>query len=141
MACAGAFRGYILFHDQVPIAYVYCRAAEDALIYQTVGYDPAFSRSSPGTVLLYKLIEDLFIERRFRLLDFFEGVADYKNLFATRTERCCRVYVFRRTARLTAMVLSHVAFNKLTNAPLRMIQRMGFKEKLKKIIRRVTVKR
>ena len=51
-------------------AYVFCRIDHDVIIYKHLGHDERFTQYSPGTVLLYLLLERLFEEAEFRLLDF-----------------------------------------------------------------------
>jgi hypothetical protein len=60
------------------------------------GYDEQFARRSPGTVLLYMMLETLFREGEFRLLDF-DGMEyyAYKEFFATRAINCARVFWFQ----------------------------------------------
>jgi CelD/BcsL family acetyltransferase involved in cellulose biosynthesis len=49
-----------------------------------LGHDPAFGQFSPGTVLLFLILERLFAERRFRVFDFGGMAAEYKVFFCDR---------------------------------------------------------
>ena len=100
LAAVNRLRAYILFRLGEPAAYLMCPVTEDGtLIYEHLGYDPGFARSSPGTVLQYVAFERLFAEGRFRLFDFTEGEGAHKALFSTGSARCADIYYFRKTSR------------------------------------------
>ncbi len=94
-AGAGRVRGYVLMSKGQPVAYVLCRIDHDVIVYKHIGYDEKFAQSSPGTVLLYLMLQRLFEEGEFRLLDF-DGTEyyAYKEFFATRAISCARVFWF-----------------------------------------------
>ncbi len=101
-------RGFVLMLDGVPAAYVFCRIEYDVIVYKHLAYDARFAGRSPGTVLLYLTLEQLFKEREFRLLDF-DGMEyfPYKEFFATRSVPCVRVVWFRPTIRNFTLFGSH----------------------------------
>jgi hypothetical protein len=92
-----AMRGWILFVDGRPIAYLYAPAAGATLIYAHLGYDPDFADLSPGTVLQYEAMRELMEDRRFRLFDFTEGEGQHKRLFSTGEVECVDLLLLRRT--------------------------------------------
>lgn len=94
-AVAGRVRGYVLMSGDQPAAYVFCRIDHDVIVYKHIGYDERFAQSSPGTVLLYLMLQRLFTEREFRLLDF-DGTEyyAYKEFFATSAVSCARLFWF-----------------------------------------------
>jgi CelD/BcsL family acetyltransferase involved in cellulose biosynthesis len=94
-AAAGRVRGYVLMSGDQPAAYVFCRIDHDVIVYKHIGYDERFAQNSPGTVLLYLMLQRLFTEREFRLLDF-DGTEyyAYKEFFATRAVSCARLFWF-----------------------------------------------
>lgn len=103
-AAAGRVRGYVLMSDDQPAAYVFCRIDRDVIVYKHIGYDERSADKSPGTTLLYLMLQKLFDEREFRILDF-DGTEyyEYKEFFATRAINCARVFWFR--PRLPEIVL------------------------------------
>jgi hypothetical protein len=107
-ASVNRVRGYVLMLDAEPAAYVFCRIEDDVVVYKHLAYDARFAGRSPGTVLLYLLLEQLFKEQEFRLLDF-DGMEyyPYKEFFSTRPVRCARVVWFRPTLRNIALFGSH----------------------------------
>jgi len=58
-AASGTVRGYVLVLDGEPAAYVFCRIDHDVIVYKHIGYDDRFAEHSPGTALLYLLLERL----------------------------------------------------------------------------------
>lgn len=95
-AATGSVRGYVLMSEDQPVAYVFCRIDNDVIVYKHLGYDERFAQRSPGTALLYLMLQRLFDEGEFRLLDF-DGTEyyAYKEFFATRAVSCARVFWFR----------------------------------------------
>ncbi len=107
-AANGQVRGYVLMSDEQPVAYVFCRIDHDVIVYKHIGYDERFAQRSPGTALLYLVLERLFNEGGFKLLDF-DGTEyyAYKAFFGTRIIRCARVIWFRPRIRLIALCGAH----------------------------------
>jgi len=128
-------RGYLLFHGGKPIAYLCCPAEADVLLYEYVGYDPEFQSASPGTVLQYLVLERLFAEGRFRILDFTEGEGPHKEFFATGSQLCADLYYFRRTPWNLALVYAHSGLHGLSRRAVSLLSRLGVKDRLKKWLR------
>lgn len=107
-ADAGIVRGYVLILDGKPAAYRLCRIEHDVIVDKETGYDDRFASRSPGTVLLFLILQRLFEEAEFRLLDFdsTEYFA-FKEFFGTRMVPCARVIWFRPTFRNIAIVAAH----------------------------------
>lgn len=77
-----AFRSYVLYQEERPLAFLYGIQFRDTFHYIEVGYDPSVSNLSPGQVLLVHVLEDLIRDRTPQLFDFGAGDADYKRLFS-----------------------------------------------------------
>src|SRR3546814_19032209 len=90
-------RCWLLFVDDGPISYLYSPAEGDTLIYAHLGYDPAFSEFSPGTVLQLEAMRDLMGAGRFRLFDFTEGDGQHKRQFGTGTLECVDLLLLQPT--------------------------------------------
>ncbi len=96
-------RGWILFLDGLPISYLYAPAEGESLIYHSLGYDPAHAGLSPGTVLQFEAMRQLFDEGRFRFFDFTEGEGQHKSTFGTGSVDCLDLLLLRpRLANLAA---------------------------------------
>jgi CelD/BcsL family acetyltransferase involved in cellulose biosynthesis len=114
-AAGDCFRGYLLFFQDQPVAFAVCECTGDTFIYKQPGYSPEFKQFSPGTVLLWHIIEKFFAEGSFRYIDFGEGEGFYKELFSNRTVPCSRVYFFPRSAKWLMLVNAHRGWNFLTD--------------------------
>ncbi|MDP9413363.1 MAG: GNAT family N-acetyltransferase [Pseudomonadota bacterium] len=104
-----AVRGWVLFLDGAPISYLYAPADGDTLIYHSLGYDPEHAGFSPGAVLQFEAMRQLFEEGRFRLFDFTNGEGQHKTQFATGSIDCLDLLLLRPT-------LSNHAAGHLLNA-------------------------
>lgn len=96
-AAMDAVRGWILYLQGRPAAYLYAPAEGSTLLYAYLGYDPDFAEASPGTVLQYEAMRQLMAERRFRRFDFTEGDGQHKRLWATGAIDCADVLLLKRT--------------------------------------------
>jgi len=106
----GLLRSYVLRAGETPCAFVIGYQYRGVYFYAVVGYDPAYSRHSPGIALLYLMLEDLFANDCPRLVSFGRGDDDYKRRFGTRTRRVGRCLVFRPTLRNRIRVHQHRLF-------------------------------
>jgi CelD/BcsL family acetyltransferase involved in cellulose biosynthesis len=119
-AAVGAVRGYVLYCKGVPAAYAFCRIQNSIIYYTHISYDPQFSESSPGTVLLYLLIERLFEEGRFTYLDFLGGAYwQYKQVFSTVQLPSVTLFYFPPTLPNTVLILAHLTVRNLESLGVR----------------------
>jgi CelD/BcsL family acetyltransferase involved in cellulose biosynthesis len=135
LAAADAFRGYILWDGERPIAYLCCPIDDGVVKYAHVGYDPEFREWSPGIVLLRLALEQLFAEKRYRAFDFTEGEGPLKEFFASRFTECADIYFFRRKARYRAVVFVHSTLESASRRAGSMLDRLGLKTRVKDLIR------
>jgi hypothetical protein len=131
----GDARGYLLRDGERAIAFAWCRRKGSSLVYDTIGYLPEFAKLSPGSVLLYLILEDLFSTHRYGILDFGPGEAQYKSMFGTGRYEFEDVYLFRRKLRHRALVSAHYRLGNLSSDVGAMLERHGLKKKIKKLIR------
>jgi hypothetical protein len=113
LARRGLLRSYVLRAGSHHCAFALGYQGRDVFHYVQVGYDPAFAAYSPGSVLLYLLLEDLTLHRRPRRASFGYGDSYYKQLFGNvRSEEASVLLVNRRlTSRLK--VDSYTAFRSM----------------------------
>jgi CelD/BcsL family acetyltransferase involved in cellulose biosynthesis len=135
-AARDAFRGYLLRLAGAPIAYLCCPSAGRALLYEWVGYDREHAARSPGTVLQYLALKELFAERSFHFFDFTEGDGAHKELFGRGAVECGDLLVLRRGLPTSMLLGSHRLFRRgaarLTDA----LERFNLKQPLKRLLRR-----
>jgi hypothetical protein len=134
LAAEGLARGYVLFHKSRPIAYALCLAYDDVLLYARPAYDQDYANWSPGTVLLYLLLEKLFAESRYRYLDFGEGTLQYKQFFSTNHIRCARMIYFRRSFTNCAVVMSHFSLSSFSRGTGRLLKAAKLKVRVKRLL-------
>jgi CelD/BcsL family acetyltransferase involved in cellulose biosynthesis len=108
----GAFRSYILEQRGRPIAFALCRQWNGKFDYQEIGYDVDFGEFSPGTVLLYRLLEDLIAHDSPRLFDFDSGEAEYKRMFGNRQTQSGPIILTRRAWRYSLIFGLHRSSSK-----------------------------
>lgn len=125
-------RGYILFDKELPVAFGYCSGRGSRLTYDLTGYDPEYARYSPGRVLLYCILERLYDEKCFALLDFDRGEALYKSIFSTHSFHCATIFCFKLSAKNLAFVISHAGLAALSRVFVRLTQALSIKDKIKK---------
>jgi hypothetical protein len=118
-AAADEARGWLLFVDGAPVAYLFCTTenegerdgAGDTLRYDHVGHDPAHAALSPGSVLQLAAVRDLMAEGRFARFDLLEGDGRHKRLFASDGVDCCDVLLLRDTIRNRALAAALAGFD------------------------------
>lgn len=135
LAAQDSVRAYGLFAAERPIAFLLSLARHDRLMSVYVGYDPAFARWSPGSVLHCLAIERLFDERRFRVFDFGEGDAAYKEYLSTTSILCADVYYFRRTLLNVMLVVAHCGLLMFSGQTGKLLRALGIKTRVKTFLR------
>ncbi|HEU4960291.1 MAG TPA: GNAT family N-acetyltransferase [Sphingomonas sp.] len=111
LAAQDRVRAWVLDIGGAPAAYLYCPADGDSLLYQYLGYDPAYADLSPGSVLQLEALRDLFADGRFARFDFTEGEGRHKRSFATGGVPCIDLLLLRRTLANRAAVTALGAFD------------------------------
>jgi CelD/BcsL family acetyltransferase involved in cellulose biosynthesis len=130
-----AARGYLLFVKEEPAAFTYCPVDDGVLSYEHTGFDRRYRHLSPGTVLQWLILEDLFKEGRFRLFDFTEGAGAHKALFATHSLACRDLYILKPSARTWTAVLAQTAIEGMGEAAGAALARIGLKGRIKALLR------
>ncbi len=129
-------RGYLLFHGTNPVAYLYCPVIlKRIFLYNYLGYDLDYQKWSVGTVLQYKVLKHLFTTEHDFIFDFTEGEGPHKSFFANRSALCADIYYFKWSFRNVLLIFLHISMAKLSNAAVKMLEIMGIKSMIKKIIR------
>ena len=132
----GSARGYLLRDGKgQAIAFAWCSARSDTLVYEVIGYLPQHADQSPGTVLLYLILQDLFALGRYRLLDFGSGSAFYKEAFATGCLEFADCYLLRPSAGHCVRVGLHWGMERFSAAVGAWLDRRGLKKKIRMLMR------
>ncbi|HRQ56535.1 MAG TPA: GNAT family N-acetyltransferase [Azoarcus taiwanensis] len=129
-------RGYLLYDRGRPVSYLYCPIKDGSVKYAFLGYDPEYGKLSPGTVLQWLALEQLFAEKCYRFFDFTEGEGDHKLLFSTHQANCVNLLLLKPTAQIRISLQAHRSLNAFSSSAASFLDRMGLKKGLKKLIRR-----
>jgi hypothetical protein len=131
----GWLRCYLLKHGDEALAFVLGRQADGVYYYDRVGYLPGWSDYSPGKVLLYRLIEDLFDADTPTWLNFGSDDSEYKRLFGNHAYDDRSVYLVRRSAYATLAYATHALCRAAGAATLRTLDRLHLKERARQLVR------
>lgn len=131
----GRARGYLLKDGGSSIAFAWCRLEGDRMVYDVVGYLPEYGDLSPGTVLLYLIVQDAFQLEGCEVLDFGPGHAQYKSMFSTRKEEFVDLYLLRSSLKNQVMLVAHWWLILLSENAGRLLDRFGLKQRIKRLIR------
>jgi len=133
----GWFRSYIMYCRDVPVAFMWGHQFGDCYYIDDGGYDPDYAKLSVGSVLQLKLIEHLFAgTKRPRFLDFSTGFGTHKGRFGNFSRRELNVLILPATLRNRLLKLGYVGTDSLSKGTVRLIDRIGLKAKIKRLIRR-----
>ncbi|MDQ3185820.1 MAG: GNAT family N-acetyltransferase [Pseudomonadota bacterium] len=135
LAQQGRVRGFILFHNDQPVSYLYCPVTNGVLIYAFLGYDPNYMNFSVGTILQWLALEHLFEERLFRFFDFTEGQSEHKKLFATNNVQCANVFFLRRSFRNFFLVQSQRGVDQIGHIVGEKLDQFGMKATVRRLMR------
>ena len=125
LAERGEMRGWLLFLDERPIAYLYAPAQGSTLLYAHLGYRAAFGHLSPGSVLQLEAMRMLLDEQAFAYFDFTEGDGQHKRQFATASLPSHDLLLVRDTfGNRTALRTLH-AFDSSVALAKRAVRRFG----------------
>lgn len=87
LARRGLWRSYLLRVAGRPVAFVFGFQDRGVYYFDSMGYDAALSRYSPGIAILSLAIQDIFATERPRLISFGPGASDFKRrLSNSRTD-------------------------------------------------------
>lgn len=135
LAQQGCVRGFILFHQDQPVSYLYCPISNKVLIYAFLGYDPGYMNFSVGTILQWIALENLFEENAFRFFDFTEGQSEHKKLFATHSVQCANVFFLRDNLRNISLLHMQKAADHFSKSTGDKLDQLGIKVTVKRLIR------
>lgn len=128
-------RAYLLFNDNIPVAYMYCPAHDNVLLYQYLGYDPDYMKWSVGTILHWFVFEDLFKEAKFSYFDFTEGQSEHKRLYSTGSVLCGNIFILKSSLAMRFWIRSHQALEAFSYHFGNLLEKWGLKARIKKLIR------
>jgi len=135
LAATDEVRGWILFVDGRPVAYLHAPAEGDVLIYAHLGYDADFADWSPGTVLQFEAMRELMDEGRFAWFDFTEGDGPHKRLFSTGSIDSVDLLLLRRTSANLLMGAALGGFDRAVALGKQAVRRLGLERLVRGALR------
>jgi len=136
-AAKGKLVGIILYINNTPVAYNFCPIDDSGiLLYDYTGYDPAYSKFSPGTVVQYETIKYAFENPGIRFYDLCTGDGPHKELFATGSVLCCNAFIFPRKLKYQFMVWIRSLTDNISDIIKTVLNKIGVKDLIKRVIRR-----
>ncbi|HUG70382.1 MAG TPA: GNAT family N-acetyltransferase [Pirellulaceae bacterium] len=88
---------HLLAIDGEPVAFAYNYVFQGSEFGLRIGYDPKFKSGRPGTVLIHRMLQDVFIGDR-RQFDFGEGDSRYKHDWRTAALPSFRICHYAKTS-------------------------------------------
>jgi hypothetical protein len=137
LARVGIGRGYLLFDQAKPVAYMTGELRNGVLLNDYQGFDPDYRNLSPGVVLQYFALQKIYGEPDgTRYWDFGEGEGTHKAFFANASLQCADVFHFPPTARALALFASQAGLHLASRGIVRLLDHYGLKERVKRVLRR-----
>lgn len=136
LAERGALRSYLLESETEPIAFLLGVQDRDRFRYEEVGFDGAYEKRSPGTVLLYRVLEDLLAGDCPPLFDFGAGDAGYKQFFGNMRTMSGPLVIAGRTLRPTAAFALDRAHRLAEDGARYLLRRTGLYQQVRRLYRR-----
>lgn len=131
----GDWRGYVLHAKGKPIAYVHCPIVRGIAIYAYVGFDPHYSSASPGTVLQWLILQDMFPDDHIQWFDYTEGEGPHKEFFSTHNWLCADIWLFEPTLANRLRVFAHATLDSFGVKTGQLLERFGLKRRFKRLLR------
>ncbi len=135
LATIGAFRSYILSHEDAATAFVMGHQWKGTFYYDEVGFDRHFVKLYPGKVLLQEIITELLTHDRPALFDFGLGDAEYKSFIANEHTRSATFCMFAPGFRNTWQISSMRLQARLSESARALLERTGWYESLRRRLR------
>jgi hypothetical protein len=131
LARAKVLRAYLLECGGEPCAYIVGYQFDGVFTGKETRFDEALGRLSPGTVLFYLVLEDLFARDRPELFNLGPGNNLYKERFSNQTAKHGSLFLFRRNLANRLRHMSLVTFH----SGVRLAKRLLKVERLTGILR------
>ncbi|MCI5209308.1 MAG: GNAT family N-acetyltransferase, partial [Candidatus Electrothrix sp. ATG2] len=95
-----------------------------------------YRKYSPGTILHYKMIEDLFNRKEFEYYDLCAGNGLHKRLFSTGSIFCGDIYYCDLFSKYALILIIKFFLKYFSDIMKNIFEMLGVKEKVKKIVRK-----
>jgi CelD/BcsL family acetyltransferase involved in cellulose biosynthesis len=128
-------RCFLLHAGGEAVAYLSLPVTGATLVYAHLGYDPAWARLSPGTVLQMEALERLFEEGRYRWFDFTEGEGAHKAMFGTHHAACSSMMLLAPTLANRTLLGARAGFDAGIAGAKTLAERSGALGRIRALLR------
>ncbi len=129
----GFLKSFILFDGTTPVAYLYGSLVDGKFTAHKTGYDPQYACLSPGNVLWFRVIENLFSDPSSDFFDLSEGESRFKNYFGSESIECTNIYYLRKTLINFSLILAYITYDKIHKAIIKIVIASDLNQKTKKL--------
>jgi hypothetical protein len=130
-------KSYVLECNNTPVAFVMGTQLNGYYDYEETGFDPEYASFSPGSVMTYLLIEELFKENKPEILNFGFGENVYKKIFGNHSFTAFNIVSCPKSSKANLLLSIQNYLNKTYS----LISRLLVKSKLDKHIRKIMKKK
>ena len=133
----GALRCYLLILDGSPVSFMLGYIYQTTYYYIDVGFDPAWSKYSVGSVLQMEVLEDLYkLPSPPEVFDFSTGYGEHKARFGNHQQNEINMILLPGTMLNSIRIIIYKSFSALSEQIVNTMDKLGIKKRLKKILRR-----
>jgi len=132
----GWLRSFILECNDTPIAFVIGTQFQGFFDYEETGYDPAHTRYSPGSVLTYLLIEQLFKENKPNIVYFGYGENVYKKVFGNYSYTAYNIFSCPKSSKLNYLIQTQKIFNKIYSLIRSLLVKLNLDVRIRKLLKK-----
>lgn len=130
----GWFRSYMVFVEDVPLAFWSGERVGDMMYLIWTGFDPLYRKYEVGTILFLKMVED-FLAQGIKQIDFGLGWAKYKKWFGNQCLQEQDIIIFAPTLKGYSVNLICAMDNIVNQSGKRFLAWLNISEKIKRIWR------
>lgn len=128
----GCCRGYILYLDQIPVAFQHVVIYKGVFYMVGTGYDPSYRNLGVGTYLLMHVIKDSCENENVRTLDFNVGNPEAKRQYCDSSFKVSDIHLFAPGPRLWIPILLQLATQGSHQLAKTLSHRTGFYQSIRK---------
>ena len=135
-AAKGWLRAYVLYVSGRPCAFWLGALYKATFHSDSMGYDPEYSKYSPGMYLIMRVIEDISNQGEVRAIDFGLGDAQYKQILGNVQWQDVSAYIFGPTLRSLGLSAIRTPASLIDRAAKMVLEESALLVRIKKLWRK-----
>jgi len=136
LAGRGELQSYVLLQRGEPAAFLLGMRDARTFYYEEIGYDRKYADFSPGSVLLFKVINHLYETKRVEWFDFGFGDAPYKRLFGNHQTESGKGWLLPPGLKSWQLKITANVYKQTQKWGRDLLSRTGWMQKLRQQVRR-----